>query len=82
MAPGQAAAGQKKIIGSKVSICVTGQGISSNWKIPFEILPEKRQITSVLGVLLFTEEFQMEPLAPNDISDDTRPTAKYVLVQY
>ena len=42
-------------------------------KVPIEILPEKRHITWVLAVLLFTAEYQMEPLAPNAISYDTRP---------
>ena len=54
----------------------TGQGISLIGKVPFEILPEKRHITWVLFVLLFTEEFQMEPLAHNAILYDTRPTTK------
>ena len=36
-------------------------------KVPIEILPGKRHITWVLAVLLFTEEFQMEPLASNVI---------------
>ena len=31
------------------------------------------------NVSLFTEEFQMEPLAPNAISYDTTPTDGYVL---
>ena len=32
-----------------------------------EILPGKRQITWVLAGLLFSAEFQMEPLSPNPI---------------
>ena len=43
----------------------TGQSISSLGKVPIEILPGKRHITWVLTVLLFTAEFQMEPLALN-----------------
>ena len=46
---------------------LTGQSISSLGKVPIEILPGKRQITWVLDVLLFSAEFQMEPLAPNVI---------------
>ena len=49
----------------------TGQGISLNGKVPFEILPEKRHITQVLYAMRFTEEFQMEPPAPNVILYDT-----------
>ena len=52
----------------------TGQSISSLGKVPIEILPGKHHITWVLAVLLFSAEFQMEPLAPNAISYDTRPT--------
>ena len=33
----------------------------------------KRHITWVLGVLLFPEEFQMEPLTPNVICYHTSP---------
>ena len=51
----------------------TGQSISLLGKVPIEILPGKRHITWVLAVLLFMAEFQMEPLAPNAISYDTRP---------
>ena len=51
----------------------TGQGISLNGKVPFEILPEKPHITQVLYVLLFTEEFQMEPPAHNAILLNTSP---------
>lgn len=40
----------------------TDQGIPSYGKVSFEILPEKRHITKVLDVLLFMEDFQMEPL--------------------
>ena len=43
-------------------------------KVPIEILSGKRHIKWVLAVLIFTAEFQMEPLAPNAISYDTRPT--------
>ena len=32
---------------------------------------------AVLGVLIFTKECQMEPLAPNAISYDTSPTVKF-----
>ena len=39
--------------------------------VPFKILSEKLQITWVSGVLLCTEEFQIEPLAPNAILYDT-----------
>ena len=53
----------------------TGQSISLLGKVPIEIRPEKRHITWVLTVLLFKAEFQMEPLAPNIISYDTRPAA-------
>ena len=45
----------------------TGQIISLLGKVPIEILPEKRQITWVSVVLLFTAEFQMELLAANVI---------------
>ena len=67
-----------KFIGSKTLWInsITGQGISLNGKVPLEILPEKCHITWVLFVLLFTEEFQMEPLAHNAILYDTRPTTK------
>ena len=44
-------------------------------KVPIEILSRKRHITWVLAVLLFMAEFQMEPLASNAISYDTRPAA-------
>ena len=65
-------------------ICISYSAIyrpqnNFNGKVPFEILPEKRHITWVLGVLLLTEEFQMEPLAPIAISYDTRPTVKFFL---
>ena len=40
----------------------TGQGISLNGRVPFEILPEKRIITQVSDVMISMEEFQMEPL--------------------
>ena len=52
----------------------TGQSKSSLGKVPIEILPGKRHITWVLALLLFSAQFQMEPLAPNAISYDTRPT--------
>ena len=52
----------------------TGQSISSFRKVPIEILRGMRHITWVLTVLLFSAEFQMEPMAPNAISYDTRPT--------
>ena len=42
----------------------TGRSISSLGKVPIEILPGKRHITWVLAVLLFSAEFQLEPLAP------------------
>ena len=42
----------------------TGQSKSSLGKVPIEILPGKRHITWVLALLLFSAEFQMEPLAP------------------
>ena len=45
----------------------TGKSTSLLGKVPSEILPGKRHITWVLAVLLFTAEFQMEPLAPNVI---------------
>ena len=51
----------------------TGQSISLLGKVPIEILPGKRHITWVLAVLLSMAEFQMETLAPNAISYDTRP---------
>ena len=51
----------------------TGQSISLIGRVPIEILPGNRHITWVLAVLLFTAEFQMEPLVPNAISYDTRP---------
>ena len=41
----------------------TGLSISSLGKVPIEILPGKRHITWVSALLLFTAEFQMEPLA-------------------
>ena len=46
--------------------------MSSLGKVPIEILPEKRHITWVSNVLVFSEEFQMEPSAPYSISYDTR----------
>ena len=49
----------------------TGQRISSLGKVPIEILPGKRHITWVLAVLLFSAEFQMEPLGPNVIYNYT-----------
>ena len=58
---------------------IRGQIIFSLGKVPIEILPGKLHITWVLVLLLFTIEFQMEPLTHNAISYDTRPTAKYVL---
>ena len=42
-------------------------------RVPIEILSGKRHITWVLAVLVFAAEFQMEPLAPNATSYDTRP---------
>ena len=42
----------------------TGQSISFIGRVPIEILLGKHQIARVLAVLLFSEEFQMEPLAP------------------
>ena len=51
----------------------TGQRISSIGNVPIEILSGKRHITWVLAALLFTTEFQIEPLTPNAISYDTKP---------
>ena len=48
-------------------ISCTDQSISSLEKVPIEILLGNRQITWVLAVLLFSAEFQMEPLAPSVI---------------
>ena len=65
----------------RVKICreVTGQSIYSLGKVSIEILPGKdpgnRHITWVLAVLLFSEEFQMEPLVPNTISYDSSQKA-------
>ena len=62
----------------------TGQRISSIGKVPIEILSRKRHITWVLAALLFTTEFQIEPLTPNAISYDTKPATyqtNYWLVQ-
>ena len=42
----------------------TGQSISSLAKVPIEILSGYCHITWVLAVLLFSIEFQMEPLVP------------------
>ena len=41
-----------------------------NWCLPIQ----ERQIRWVLAVLLFSAEFQIEPLALNSIPYDTRPT--------
>ena len=46
---------------------LTGQSIPSLGKVPIEILSGNRHITWVLAVLLFSAEFQMEPLAPSVI---------------
>ena len=62
-----------EIRGSGVLATCTGQSNSSLGKVPIEILPEKPHITWVLGVVLFTAEFQMEPLVSNTISHNTRP---------
>ena len=43
---------------------LTGQSISSLRMVPIAILLEQRHITWVLAVLLFSAEFQLEPLAP------------------
>ena len=43
---------------------LTGQSISSLRMVQIEILLEKRYITWVSAVMLFSAEFQMEPLAP------------------
>ena len=72
----------KKYLRSKRATCWVP---SKHWnlrvkeylKVSFEIFPEKRHITWVLYVLLFTKEFQMEPLAHNAILYDTRPTTKW-----
>ena len=53
----------------------TGQSIFLTGRVPIEILPGKLHITLVLTVLLFSAEFQMEPLAPNAISYDTSQEA-------
>ena len=45
----------------------TGQSIFLIGKVPIEFLPGKRHITWVLAALLFSAEFQMEPLALNVI---------------
>ena len=47
--------------------------MSLNGKVPFEILPERRHNTWVLAVLLFTQEFHLEPLVPYVICYDTSP---------
>ena len=49
------------------SFFISVQSISSLEKVPIEIRPGKRHITRVLDVLLFSEEFQMEPLGPSVI---------------
>ena len=49
----------------------TGQSLSSLGEVSIEFMPEKRQMTWALAVLLYMKEFQMEPLA---FSYDTRPT--------
>ena len=58
-------------LGKRRPVFITGQSISSLGKVPIEILPGNRHITWVSAVLLFTAEFQIEPLAPNAISYDT-----------
>ena len=55
------------IAGDYVNLNFTGQSISSLGKVPIKHLPGKRHITWVLAVLLFTAEFQMQPLASNVI---------------
>ena len=72
------------IKGPTLELPRTGQSISPLGKVPIGFLPEKHHITWVLAVLLFTAKFQMEPLAPNAISYDTKPATyqtNYWLVQ-
>ena len=59
---------RNKIIVNSYNLELTGQGIFS-----LGMVPRKRHSTEVLSELLFTEEFQMEPLALNVICYYTSP---------